>query len=80
MEKDKNKAMRIIGIKGDAAIRSVESAQIVYGKEAIDAVFDGEEVPDQEGSPLWPVFSTDEGAVTERCDGCFELLSECTCH
>ncbi len=71
--------MKIIGVKGDAEIRSIQSAYSAYGEDIIDAFLDGEDMEDQEGNLLWPVFSTDEDAYDQTCAGCLHLLGDCTC-
>jgi hypothetical protein len=55
--------MNIIGIKGDSEIHSIEDAIGIYGKEVIQGILndDGNTYLDEEGNPLWPVFSTDPG-------------------
>jgi hypothetical protein len=55
--------MKIIGIKGDGEIHSIEDAIYLYGQEVIQGIIsdDGQTYLDEEGNPLWPVFSTNPG-------------------
>jgi hypothetical protein len=52
--------VNIIGIKGDSEIHSIENATQIYGEDAINGILndDGNTYLDEEGNPLWPVFST----------------------
>jgi hypothetical protein len=54
--------MKIIGIKGDAEIHTIEGAVQIYGEDVIQGILDddGNEYLDDDGNTLWPVFDTDE--------------------